>query len=98
MNANEHRNAAESLLEQAQEEFERLRAVPLEGITRFPDGHWEIGDTETPDNGGNWMSQTRRRDELGKSIQGKYAMAQVHATLYQGDMTAQLAMTTALKR
>lgn len=98
MDGIEHKYAAESLLEQAQAEFERLREVPVEGITRFPDGHWEIGDSSNDTRLGIFTNQSHRRDELGKSIQGKYAMAQVHATLYLGDMQAEANIIQSLKR
>ncbi len=87
MTPEDHRAAAESLIEQSRAVYAELREVPEAGILREGSLPGQM----------LFVSQSERRDELGKDLRGKYALAQVHATLYAAD-TAWLASGTTRTR
>jgi len=84
--AADFKRKALDLVDQAQADYEELKAVPAGGLLRLRDGRLVPGIGVDPEDVLYHQTQTERRDELGKSIMGRYAQAQIFATLYQAEV------------
>lgn len=76
MTPEQHYKRAEALLEEAQEVYDELKAVPIEGVKFM---------YTTPTGSQQYISKSQDtiRDNLGKKIAGLNAAAHVHAVLSQ---------------